>query len=348
MADFENRTPFGGTVMPSMDRDGVDVLLIVVAAQFVLPEPGEDDALLRLSPTQEPPPMADEYVGEPGQSSIRREGQSPYTKPATDVCVCGDACAPDGRPATAMDVRIRVGPCAVDMRVHGDRVWERAVTLGVRPSEALPFMTMPLGRDGADGGVAARSTEVCPFFEPRNPVGCGFENDAAAAVGRRLPNVEEPRQPPNSASNRPQPIGVTPVARHWQPRVRYSGTYDEAWKRQRAPLWPTDLDERFFCGAPEYLQASPHLIGGEPVQLQGLHPAGEIAFRLPSLRLASRSRFIGRPVDSALTLDGVLIRTRPRRLTMYYRAAVPAPLALIKHRETSLHLLRPGETGIPQ
>jgi hypothetical protein len=113
-------------------------------------------------------------------------------------------------------------------------------------------------------------------------------------------------------------------------------------------LWPTDFDDRFFCGAPEYLQASPHLTGGEPVQLRGLHPAGPIVFTLPTLRLASRSRFIGRTVDAIPTLDGVLIDTNANRLTMYYRAAVPAPLSLIKHRETSLHLLKPGDGGIPQ
>jgi hypothetical protein len=348
MADFENTTPFSGKVMPSMDRDGVDLLLVVVAAQFVLPEPGEDARLLRLSPIQEPPPMADEYVGEPGHSSVRREGQSPYTKPATDVYVCADACAPNGRPVTEMNVSIRIGPCAIDMRVHGDRLWQRSLTLGARPSDAAPFVKMPLVWERAYGGMATNSTEERPVFEPRNPIGCGFEHNTDDAIGRPLPNIEDPRHPLTRISDRPRPLGVGPVARHWQPRVGYSGTYDEAWKRQRAPLWPADLDERFFCGAPEYLQASPHLIGGEQVQLQGLHPAGAITFRLPALRLASRSRFIGRTVDSTPTLDGVLIETNAGRLTMYYRAAVPAPLSLIKHRETSLHLLRPGEVGIPQ
>ena len=44
-------------------------------------------------------------------------------------------------------------------------------------------------------------------------------------------------------------------------------------------------------------------------------------------------------------LDGVLIETDVRRLTMYYRAAVPAPLSLIKHRETLLRLRRRGKAA---
>src|SRR6188474_3339414 len=111
MPEVDNATPFGVRAMPSCDREGRDVLLIVVAAQFDLPVPGDDYPRLRLFPTQEPPPLADEHVGEPGLSSIRREGQSPYAKPATDIYICGDACAPRGEAVAEMRVNIRVGPC---------------------------------------------------------------------------------------------------------------------------------------------------------------------------------------------------------------------------------------------
>lgn len=345
MADFENATPFGARTMPSCDREGRDVLLIVVGAQFELPEPGDRDPRLRLFPTQEPPPLADEYVGEPGVSSIRREGQSTYTKPATDISVRGDACAPNDKPVTAMSVNIRVGPCAVDLRVHGDRVWQRAVTLGVRPSDPVPFLRMPLVWERAYGGVATSSTEQRPAYEPRNPIGCGLETDPNDAIGKPVPNIEDPRQLLRHLSDRPRPMGVGPVARHWQPRVSYAGTYDETWKRRRAPLWPNDFDLRFFCGAPTPLQVVPHLTGGEAVGLGGLHPEGPIGFRLPKLRLATRSRFIDRTVRAIPVLDGVLIETDLRRLTVYYRVAVPAPLSLIKHRETLLRLLEPWETN---
>ncbi len=348
MADVENETPFGVLVMPSSDRDGLDLLLIVVAAQFQLPDPGSHDSPLSLSPTQELPPVVEEYVGEPGQSSVRRDGQSSYTKPATDVYICGEACAPQGKPITTMNVKIRVGPCGVDLRVVGDRVWERAATLGVRPSEPAAFVKMPLVWERAYGGMAKGSTEQRPAFDPRNPIGCGFETDRKDAVGRPVPNIEDPQHLLSSISDRPHPVGLGPVARHWQPRVSYAGTYDDAWKRRRAPLWPLDLDERFFCSAPSYLQASPHLTGGEAVALQGLHPDELIRFRLPTLRLRSLSRFLGDPILSTPILDGVLIETDIWRLTMYYRASVPAPRSLIKHRGTSLHLLRQSEDGMPR
>jgi hypothetical protein len=344
--NLENATPFGALVMPSSDRAGRDLLLIVVGAQFALPVPGDEDPQLRLFPIQETPPMSDEYFGEPGQSSILREGQSPYTKPATDICVSGSACAPAGQAVTAMTVSIRVGPCALDLRVSGDRVWQRGITTGARPSEPAPFARMPLVWERAYGGVAASSTEQRPRFEPRNPIGCGLETDANDAIGRPVPNIEHPRQLLQSVSERPQPVGTTPVGRHWQPRVNFAGTYDEAWRRNRAPLWPDDLDVRFFCGAPPYLQASPHLVGGEPVVLSGLHRDGPIGFRLPTLQFTAVSRFGSRTILSTPIMDGVVIESDRQRLTLYYRAAVPAPLSLVKHRGTRLQLSQVSKRAV--
>jgi hypothetical protein len=345
MSDVENATPFGVRVMPSGDREGRDLLLIVIAAHFELPGPGYDDPRLRLLRTQELPPLADVYAGEPGQSSILREGQAQYVKPATDIYVSGEACAPRGEPVSEMGVSIRVGPAGTDLRVFGDRVWQRAVTLGVRPSSPTPFVRMPLVWERAYGGVAAASTEARPAFEPRNPVGCGFETDVDAAVDKPVPNLENPRHLLNRVSDRPQPIGVGPIARHWQPRAAYSGTYDDAWRRQRAPLWPVDFDERFLCGATERLQVSPHLQGGEAVHLKGLHADGDIGFLLPRLRLTCRTQFVDRVVRTTPVLDGLLLDTTGSALTMYYRAAVPALRAFVKHRETLVRMPASWEDG---
>jgi hypothetical protein len=61
--------------------------------------------------------------------------------------------------------------------------------------------------------------------------------------------------------------------------------------------------------------------------------------------MTSRSRFVDRDARSTPVLDGVLIETDVKRLTMYYRATVPATLSFIKHRETLLRLLAPWETN---
>jgi hypothetical protein len=227
--------------------------------------------------------------------------------------------------------------------VTGDRIWRQAISGSVEPSDPSPFLRMPLVWERAYGGTAFSSTEQQPAYETRNPVGCGFETLAEEAIGRSVPNIEDPRDRLTQVADRPRPMGLAPVGRSWQPRVQYAGTYDDDWKRGRAPLWPKDFDERFFCCAPQYLQASPHLSGGEHVYLQGLHPGGSLSFRLPTVRLASRTSFVDRVVRARPLLDGVIIDTNMGRLALYYRVAILAPLALVSHRETLLRLALPWE-----
>jgi len=343
MADLENATRFGAIAIPSSDRDGRDLLLIVVAARFHLPTPRTSGADLLPVEVQAPPPRVETYCGEPGQSSVRLEGQAGYTRPATDIYVWGQACAPKARPIERMEVSIQVGPCSTRLCVFGERVWQRSLARGAVPSAPEAFVAMPLVWERAFGGVAPESSEARPLFEPRNPVGCGLRASARDAVDQPVPNIEDPRNLISCLADRPAPLGVGPIARNWQPRLGYAGTYDGAWQRQRAPLWPTDFDERFFCAAPEALQARPHLQGGERVVMEGLHPEGSIAFSLPKLRFITRSRFSDREIRRSLILDGVLIDTEIMQLTMYYRGTVEAPLALVKHRETLLRLLEPWE-----
>jgi hypothetical protein len=343
MSDFENATRFGAFAIPSSDRDGRDLLLIVVAARFDLPPPQRAATKLTVSAKQQPPPRVEEYYGEPGKSSVKIEGQAVCTRPATDIYVLGQACAPEEKPVRQMDVNISVGHCSVTMRIVGNRVWQSSLLSGAVPSNPESFVKMPLVWERAFGGVAVGSSEERPIFEARNPIGCGLQERASEAIDTPLPNIEDPRHRLSRRADRPPPMGVSPIARNWQPRVGYAGTYDDVWLRRRAPLWPTDFDERFFCGAPEILQARPHLDGGERVQLQGLHPAGKIDFQLPRLRFVSRSRFTNREVRKALILDGLFIDTEAMQLAMYYRAAVEAPLSLVKHRETLLRLVEPWE-----
>ncbi len=125
----------------------------------------------------------------------------------------------------------------------------------------------------------------------------GSKRTSSDAIGKPVPNIEDPRQLLSQISDRPRPIGVGPVARHWQPRVSYAGTYDDAWRRQRAPLWPTRLRRAFFLQRAELSAGVSALDWRRAGAAAGVCiPTGPIRFRLPVLRLASLSRFIGRTV----------------------------------------------------
>jgi hypothetical protein len=314
---LDNRTRFAVDDFLLWDRQGCEVLVTCVAGRFELPPAGRPTPQpLSVSEEQRPPPPADVYWGAPERSSLRVEGQRVYTRPGTDVYVSGHAWAPRGRAAREGLVGVRVGACRKVARVWGPRVWRRGV-LGVTPSAAEAFEKVPLRWELGAGGAS----------EPANPVGCGLYASASAAVDQPLPRLEDPEQLLENPTLRVAPVGFGPVARHWQPRRAYAGTYDARWVESRAPLWPEDFDERFFQAAAPGLNAAEGLRGGEAVVLEGLHPDGRREFLLPCVHLRVEGRFRRRVETRALTLDAVHLEGDDGTVTLLWRAAIPV------HRE---------------
>ncbi|HEX8700462.1 MAG TPA: DUF2169 domain-containing protein [Myxococcaceae bacterium] len=331
MPNLENLTRFKAVDLPSMNKEGEELLVICVAGRFdLLPAGRPSNEPPRPSEEQRPPVMEDVYWGEPGASSLRYEGQTAYTRPGTDIYVSGQAWAPGGKPVTELLAAVKVGPCQKAVRVFGTRVWYRGA-LGLKASAPRPFESMPLRYERSFGGVAQASGKESPAYEPRNPVGVGLYGSAKEAVEQPLPNLEDPLHLMSSPTERVPPAGFSPIARSWQPRLKLAGTYDGAWVEHRAPLWPSDFDSRFFQAASPGLVASPWLRGGEPVVLAGFSPDGQISFPLPRHRLLVKSVFRHRVDRRALRLDAVQLEPETRTLTLTWRAAVPA------HRELSHH-----------
>lgn len=342
MPTIENFSPFSAVALPALTKEGLQVLVTIVAGRFRMPRAGAASNEAPV-PTEEqvPPCLADVYSGEPGSSSLKYEGQSGYTRPGTDVYLIGQAWAPRGRPTPAMMAGVRVGKLAKEVLVVGDRFWQRGI-LGMTFSLPKRFTTMPLLYERAFGGMARRGDKP-PVFEPRNPVGRGLYADSKAAADQPLPNLEDPQNRVAAVKDRPRPAALGPVARSWQPRVNQAGTNDHAWQSARAPLWPLDFDERFFCAASPGLVAAPHLIGGEPVVLTGVSPDGPIRFPLPSVRLVAKARFRACEVRRAMALDALLFEPDAGTLTLTWRCAVPAPRGLLEHESTVVRELEPWE-----
>ncbi|HYO55823.1 DUF2169 domain-containing protein [Archangium sp.] len=345
MPIIENTTVFAARDFLSIDKDGTDTLVICVCGAFRLPEPGKPASKeLPLADEQPEPAPEDVYWGEPGTSSLRYEGQSAYFRPGTDIYVNGLARAPLGRPVKEMLVAVRVGPCRKGIQVFGDRVWRRGIT-GWRSSSPEPFTSMPLRYERSFGGPALREGAAPRAYEERNPLGCGFHPEGRDAADQPLPNLEDPMQRLASPTERVLPAGFGPIARAWQPRLAYGGTYDQKWIEQRAPLWPLDFDVRFFQAAAPGLVATPWLKGGEEVVLSGFAPDGAFTFHLPRRRLAAKAVFRDETERQRLHLDAVLLEPDERMLRLYWRAAFPAEQNLAQHEYTLVRELEPWEDG---
>lgn len=270
-------------------------------------------------------------------------------RPGTDIYLTGHAYTPRGRRKIATMVEVRVGPCRKRVAVIGDRYWTRNGS-GERFSAAEPFESMPLLYERAFGGTAEPSKGRPAQWEPRNPVGRGFYASKAEAIDKPLPNLEDPDDLVTTFRSRPAPCGLGPVARNWQPRLAHAGTYDEAWVSERAPLWPVDFDERFFCAASPGLTSAKHLSGGELALLSGVSPDGDYALTLPRVRLQAKARFRQREERRLMVLDA--IHFEPDRgdrgsFTMIWRTSFGVVRDLLEHESTLVRELDPWEDAPP-
>jgi len=305
-----------------LEPSGRELLVVVVKGTFGIPAPGEP---VQLTEAQEPLVMADVFFGEPGKSAPRYEAEFAPRKPRCDVLLHATAHAPGGRPAARVQVGASVGGWSKTFVVVGDRVWEAGVT-GVGASSPMPFVKMPITYDRAFGGIDDRGEDTSRHaaFMP-NPSGRGFHKQLRNewVDGSPLPNTEEIRNPVRAVNGEYRPMSFGPIGRHWEPRARYAGTYDDKWLEDHFPFLPPDFDEQYYQSAPVDQQV-PHLRGGETIALANLTPAGQTSFTLPvfdaPIHFFPRK---GDREDGQLVLDTITIEPDLDRFTLVWRATRP-------------------------
>lgn len=318
-----NSTRMVGGFTVGTEPSGRDLLVVVVKGTFKIPSNGEP---VQLAEEQAPLVMADTFSGEPGFSAPVYEVDFAARKYRCDVLLNGSAYAPGGRPASRVEVGVRVNGMSKSFAVVGDRVWQAGAT-GIGASTPIPFTVMPISYDRAFGGVDSRDENPAHHaaFMP-NPVGRGFHKDLRAGWvnGTPLPNTEESSRAvvmPNDQKYRPMAFG--PVGRGWHPRAQLAGTYDEAWLEEHFPFLPPDFDEGYYQAAPADQQI-PHPRGGEEIVLLNLTPAGRVAFALPTFD--APIHFFpkkGDREDGTLVLDTIVIEPDGQRFQLTWRATRP-------------------------
>jgi hypothetical protein len=322
MFELVNRTPFVASLIPGLGRDDIAHLTVLTKATFRM---ASTTGSLDIAEQQMPYLPVDQCNGpDPANSSVRVESDACPAKPGTDVVLVGHAYT-GGRPRASVDVGLRVADLRKVVRVTGQRCWADAGLAWVISSPPLAFERMPLVYERAFGGVdRAHPDPARHGAEERNPVGTGFAATSfkARMKGMALPNLEDPRHPIRAWSDRPPIAGFGFVGRGWLPRRSFAGTYDQRWQDQRSPLLPEDFDARYLQGAPLDQIATPHLQGGEPVQLINCSPAGSVAFSLPRIGLSIAVDWDGgkRSEGMPYVLDTVVLEPDDSRVVMCWRS----------------------------
>ena len=317
---LDNRTPFTADKFVLPDKDGQEIVLVVVSATFQ--QDGSQSGLV-LSAEQMPLELADLHFGPPHIASVCRESDIALEKPFVDVLINGSAYAPRGQPATSLSVKIMVGDVRKALLVSGDRKWRKG-SFGSASSSPQPFLSMPITYERAFGGIDTRPDDPTKHSaDVRNRSGVGFRGTCSydPKILTDLPNVEYPSDRQTAQSDLPRPAGLGVVSRSWQPRLAFAGTFDETWLARQWPLLPTDFDTRHYQAAPQD-QQSRTLKGGEPVVLQNLTPESLWQFLLPTMKVPAWLIFDNRIEDLRMRLDTIMIEPDKKRVTLTCRASI--------------------------
>ncbi len=248
-------------------------------------------------------------------ASLRLDGDLALTKPRGECTLAGTCYAPNGVPAAAVQVRMRVGAIDRSITVVGDRHWS---SNGVLEGPA-PFEKMPLRWERAFGG---------PGFA-ENPVGVGITPvDTPRGRVVPLPNLEDPFALIHTQGARPPPAHLGPLHRLWSARIRHAGTYDDRWRDTRWPWFPDDFSPAYFNAAPIEQQIDGYWRGDERILLRGFHPKHtEIDTHLPGRRVRAfvdRRNADGQGVftELAMRLDTIAIDADKGEVYCLWRGTV--------------------------
>ena len=315
---LNNETPFSAERTWVRDERGAEFWLVAIRAAFSIDPDGRQAPACKQTDVQRAPAFA----GDPMKTGLLTDSDFALHKDGTDILIAGQAYAEGGRPAVSARVRMKIAEIDKTIIVHGERrLYKGGLGLGI--TKAQPFVMMPLAWERTYGGWDKHG--ATEHWLAENPVGVGFATRAKHLYDTQAPNLEYPNAP-YSGPRSGRPAGVGPVAHHWQPRVRYAGTYDARWEKTRDPLVPDDFDRRYFRSAPTDQQTKKPLLGYEEVKLGGVTPEGFLGFILPRIAFDVITTFKGRgDVRQRPTIHTLWLMPEERRFELVYLSALEVP-----------------------
>jgi hypothetical protein len=260
------------------------------------------------------------------------EADEAFYKGGTDVIVFGSARAPAHRPVTRLSVLIEVGKTfRREVYVFGERAWvPRGNQVAISTSQ--PFVEMPLDMAHAYGGTAEWDGLQVPCSD--NPVGKGFFLEKAQAVGKRLPNIEDPLTLISGWDSRPIPVGVGVCPQSFSTRLKAGVTFDRNGALKK-------LHPRLFNAAYPEMVAE-NVSPGDQVRVTGVSHSGPLTFSLPAIPVALRLSLDNEKIVRLPKIDQIGVEVDQRRAFITYRHPFRYVLYERQQRKAELFMAEGG------
>jgi len=329
---FRNFTPFPPLQFESRDEKRRDFGVVLLRGTFRIAQ-GKP---LTLVQDQEPLVMADEYHGEPGQSSLKMENNLAPYKPKTDIHLNAVAYTPDRKLLRQWEVGLRLGKITKKLTVTGPRYWRYDP---VRKKWELtmpePCLEVPIRYEQAFGGMWEHGQErgICQ----ENPVGTGYVNLKFQDTKKLIPapQIMSEKETITELGKIYKSEGLGPLAPAWQPRLQYAGTFNVIWEKTRWPDLPEDFKFDFYNSAHPDLIYPEFVKGNESVELYNLNPISHLKFTLPDFTLGLLVRWEdGQMAPLPVMLDTIHIETAKMKVYLTWRGIFPVgkPIRVLEAR----------------
>jgi hypothetical protein len=260
------------------------------------------------------------------------EADEVFCKGGTDLFVFGSARTPRERPLTEMIVSITAGNFRRDVLVVGDRAWV-ARGSGLTMTSPQPFVAMPLTLKNAYGGTSEWDGLEVPFAD--NPHGRGFFLEREQAVGKRLPNLEEPRAPIRRWDDRPAPVGVGICPPSHGGRLRAGLTLGKNGEMQK-------IHARLYNAAFPEMVITDEVKPGTPIRLAGVSHEGPVTFTVPEIPIVFRLMLDRQGIVRTPRIDQIGIEVDKQRIFITYRYPFRYVLYERQRRSAELWPARPA------
>lgn len=312
----------------ALDVSGREHLVVVAKGTWQIPGAGQRPRPLPPRPIEQ----TDLFLGAPGESAMLYGSDMVRFKPRCDVLFNACAHSPDGDPIRELAVVWQVGQLRKGLKAHGPRHWRKRFGI-MSLSEAKPFVQMPLHFGMAFGGTRTykkgwgKNAKVLTEAQLANPAGIGWFGPRSddEADGQAAPHLEALDDPVRKPDGRQHPVAFSAIARHWQPRPAYAGTYDERWQHNVFPFLPEDFDDQFHQCAPADQQIA-YPTGNEQVILRNMMAGRpDVRFKLPKLNNVqvrmTRSDF---STEAAIAVaDTLYFEPDEERFSVVWRTSFP-------------------------
>ena len=160
---------------------------------------------------------------------------------------------------------------------------------------------------------------------PINPRGIGEYQDAWA--GKPMHQIDYLNKPIASPSERAYPGGFGPLPIEATSRFKPKGTYDERWRKNEYPSFPSDTPEEQFMLAPADQRLDMPFVPGDIISCSGMHPKkSECRWILPDWKPRIYVKFKQQNTDLVpvtVKLDTLWLIPHAGLLGMMWRGCIP-------------------------